>query len=219
MALVLDGRVLIAPTINGAIPNGKVQITGAFTVSEVKTVAASIREATGADDAHAEALRALRASVDLSTPHSAAATLLRASSLRDWLTVTRVFHPVALHTVREAAEQALVLEGDSVRSGLTDSVLPTAVRDILGEAPPGPDWSDFTDHQVAALVWGVVPAVQGLWERIEVVGTLRASTEVAYAVFQPTEAPDEEEGASAAGVLEFRQVGGEWRLLLPAGGF
>ena len=47
MALVLDGRVLIAPTIYGSIPNGKVQITGAFTVAEIKSLAASIRGVSG----------------------------------------------------------------------------------------------------------------------------------------------------------------------------
>jgi len=42
-AIVLDGKVLTAPTIQSAIPNGRGQITGQFTSSEAATLSALLR--------------------------------------------------------------------------------------------------------------------------------------------------------------------------------
>ena len=42
-AIVLDGRVLSAPVVNGVIPNGQAQITGDFTQTEAQSLANSLK--------------------------------------------------------------------------------------------------------------------------------------------------------------------------------
>ena len=42
-AIVLDGRVISAPTVNGVIPNGQAQISGNFTQVEAQTLANSLK--------------------------------------------------------------------------------------------------------------------------------------------------------------------------------
>lgn len=42
LALLIDGRVIIAPTINSEIPGGQVVISGSFTEAEVKDLAKRI---------------------------------------------------------------------------------------------------------------------------------------------------------------------------------
>ena len=46
LAVVLDGRVLTAPTVNEPISGGRVQISGTFRRAEAEAVAAAVREAT-----------------------------------------------------------------------------------------------------------------------------------------------------------------------------
>jgi preprotein translocase subunit SecD len=48
LAVVLDGRVLVAPVVREPIAGGRVQISGAFTAKETFTLALQIQEATGA---------------------------------------------------------------------------------------------------------------------------------------------------------------------------
>ena len=48
LAIVFDGRVLTAPTIQSAIPHGRLVITGAFTRGEVEKLVAALQSATGA---------------------------------------------------------------------------------------------------------------------------------------------------------------------------
>jgi len=47
IALVLDGRVLMAPTVRERIAGGRVQISGLFSRAEADALVAQIREATG----------------------------------------------------------------------------------------------------------------------------------------------------------------------------
>jgi preprotein translocase subunit SecD len=42
-AIVLDGRVISAPTVNGVIPNGQAQISGDFSQTEAQTLANSLK--------------------------------------------------------------------------------------------------------------------------------------------------------------------------------
>jgi preprotein translocase subunit SecD len=42
-AIVLDGRVISAPTVNGVIPNGQAQISGNFTQQEAQSLANSLK--------------------------------------------------------------------------------------------------------------------------------------------------------------------------------
>jgi preprotein translocase subunit SecD len=42
-AIVLDGRVISAPTVNGVIPNGQAQISGNFTQTEAQSLANSLK--------------------------------------------------------------------------------------------------------------------------------------------------------------------------------
>lgn len=47
LAIVLDGRVLTAPTVTARIDGGRLQITGAFSQREVDAIVAAIRNTAG----------------------------------------------------------------------------------------------------------------------------------------------------------------------------
>ena len=78
LAIVLDGRVLTAPTILARIPNGRVEISG-VSMEEGRELAAAIRRATGARSLEDRLQRdrlAFRDSVDTSTPEGATRAFL-----------------------------------------------------------------------------------------------------------------------------------------------
>lgn len=234
IAVVLDGRVLTAPTVNGAIPNGRVQITGQFTRSEAESIASAIREATQAGDARAALLRRLRAGVDLSRPDSAVVAMRRAAGAADWLTVARILHPDAQRALRDDAEGELTLSGGSVLSldrrgppprpvGATppkpNDPPGVSIRDVLEQDAPGTRWTDFSDEQATALIFAAAGGPRPSPERSAVVGTV-LDGETAYVVLDAAEATAfGEAGISEAVVVEARRVGGQWRVLLPASGW
>ena len=77
IALVLDGRVLTAPRINGVIDGGQFQIEGVGP-DEADPLVAAIRDATRATTRAA----AREAAFDLSTPEAAALSFARANGQR-----------------------------------------------------------------------------------------------------------------------------------------
>ncbi len=230
LAVVLDGRVLTAPTVNGPIPNGRVQITGQFTVAEAEAIVSAIREATQAGDARAAQLRDLRASVDLSRPDSAALAMRRAALASDWPTLAHTLHPDVLRALREDAADRLTLrDGKVLASDQTlpapraggarpDTLLWLSVRDVLGAEPPGDRLDDFSDEQIAALLFAAHSGPRPSFPAAQVVGVVREAAGVAYVVLVPAEpTPFGDAGISEATVVEVRLAGTEWRVLLPSG--
>ena len=231
IAVVLDGRVLTAPTVNGPVPNGRVQITGQFTVAEATAIVAAIREATQSAAARAAMLRDLRARVDLSRPDSAVMAFRRAGAAGDWLTYVRILHPDTQRLFREKVEEGrLILERDSVVAFDTrlDPTEPPfrpapvrmAVRDILETDAPGASWSDFSDEQIATLFHAAASGRLPSVTPAKVGGTVDAGGGTAYVVLIPA-APTGfgDPGISETSVFEARRSGEQWRVLLPSGGW
>lgn len=227
IALVLDGRVLTAPTVNGLIPNGRVMIAGSFTLAEAEAIVAAVREITQTAATRAAMLRDLRARVDLSRPDSAVMALYRATAAGDWLTLARILHPDVQRSFRdEAVEGGLILEGDSVIA--FDTRMPgspamsrpgpirMAVRDLLETDAPGTQWSDFSNVQAATLFLAASGGSSPYATPARVAGTVDASDGRAYVVLVPAVPtllsgfPD----ISEASVFEARRVVDQWRVLM-----
>ncbi|GAB5537733.1 MAG: hypothetical protein Rubg2KO_39820 [Rubricoccaceae bacterium] len=233
IAIVLDGRVLTAPTIQGRIPNGRVEIAG-VEWGEARELAETLRELTGALDVvdkYRDQRLAARDSVDLSTPETATDSFLRAVGLADWLTTANILHPDALALVREDADSRLILEADSIgRIALNEYGWPDeslgkagrvfAVADLLETDPPGDTLAAFSDEQVVVLMFalerGQTPNRISYAQR----GVLSQGDNIAHIVVELDQEDDlEDPGLSQARVFTLKRVGSSWRMLIPAQGW
>lgn len=229
LALVLDGRVLAAPRINGPILGGRIQIDGLESVEETRALARDIALATGARseaDSRRERLLAFRDSVDLSTPQAAAETLLRASELRDLTTLLRAVHPAALSGFADEARglefrgDTLVIDVETAQSiGIPERV---AASDLLGRALTHDASGEVADVDLVTLMikltgpsafFDAVDDILASFADLDVVAVAQPSDSLAYLVYEMPTLIDE--GGSAANVLAFQRVASEWRLLLP----
>ena len=230
IAIVQGTRVLTAPTLIEAIPNGRISITGQFSRAELDGIAETLRGASGAVDGRVGEIERLRAGLDLTTPEGAAAAFVGAMRAGDWPTAAHALHPTSLRVVREEGEERLRLDGDRVWT-LDRGALPPAprmegehaspepegrlVRDALGGPSPGSTWADFSDEQVVVLVFDLLGG-PGSYTSADVVGAVAAGPDAAYVVLVPSgPAAVDLEGVTTASVMKALRVGSEWRVLLP----
>jgi hypothetical protein len=233
IALVDDGRVLTAPTVQTRIPGGRLVIQGAFTQEETEALAAAIREATGARDGRDLELQELRASVDLTTPEGAASAFARATAVTDWLTVARTLHPAALRSLRDDAALSLTIDSGRVsfnpfrpdgsgpvaavgEDAPADSQPGPSIRSVLGDRAAGDRMADYTDEEIVALLLAATGGLSLGRNESAVVGSLPTGEGAAEVVLSHGEPwSGEEQGYAYAFVLSVRRVGDEWRVLLP----
>lgn len=233
IAIVLDGRVLTAPTVQNRISNGRLEIAG-VTMVEARELAATMRELTDAQDVEDwyEAQRlAARDSLDLSTPEKATDSFLRSVGVADWLTTASIIHPDALALIREEADTRLILEADSVgRIALNEYGWPDrslgrdgrvfAVSDLLETEPPGDTLTAFSDEQVVVLMFALERGRTPDRIAYELRGALLQGDDTAHIVVELDQEDDmEDPGLSQARVFTARRVGTSWRLLIPAQGW
>ena len=233
IAIVLDGRVLSAPTVQGRIPNGRVEITG-DTWDEASELAAALRDATGArslEDARRERQRAFRTEIDLTAPEGAAEAFVRAVGLEDWLTMGELFHPDSQRLLRDAAEQMLVVHADSVsRVQVSEDGYAMgaeqhtgrvyAVSDLLETDPSGQGMDALSDAQATTLLFALAREMRPEVPDFVVVGIVGGTDDMAYAVVDAGEKDSFGfDGMSQAKVLSYQRLGTSWRLLYSATGW
>lgn len=228
IALVLDGDVLMAPTINGRIPNGRVVITGRFTRAEADRVVRQILEVTEAVDGRRARWEALRREADPSTPSGAARAFIAATNERDWLTVARLLHPAATRELRTDMESAVEVHGDSIRarpSGEGERASEGGwirFSDVLGDGAVTGTFSALQDPEAVALLFAVLEVNPSASSGIVVEGEVAERPDLVHVVLT-VEQGDPFVGTlpwmSQARVLTTEQVGDRWVVLVPEAGW
>ena len=214
IAVLLNGEVLTAPTVNEPIPNGRVQISGNFDVAKAERIARAIRDATGAEDVRRTKVLALRESVDLSTPRATVETYRAAAGVQDWLTVARLLHPAAVDELASGLETTLDIRADTLWSS-DGTGRPLAVAEVLGPEVDG-GRSGYGRVELLALALaaaGQMPPVA----QAEITAVTPVGDHGAYVILNP-EGVFGQAGFSQAQVLELALVGERWVLLVPLGG-
>ncbi|MEL6614665.1 MAG: hypothetical protein AAFQ43_02950 [Bacteroidota bacterium] len=185
MAIMLDGRVLSAPRINGRISEGRVSIEG-VSMEEAETLAESIRQAVGGVTPR----EFFRRTLDVSTPEATADALNEALKLGDALVLARLLHPEALSELREEIGSASIrLVGDRAElvTGDFDGVS-VPLAEVLEPVAVGTSFADLSDVEAAALVFalhGAAGQPLPLWSGLintERLGTVAVGERV-YVVF------------------------------------
>ena len=212
VALVLDGRVLTAPTIHGKIPNGLVQITGQFTRAEADALAAALREATGATGTE-------RLPADFSTPEGAVAAFLAAIDAEDWGALADAFHPDARAFIREDMTGALIIARDSVLLG--DGYDPTgyavSISDVLGIGIRERDPARLSDTDFAALALALTHGrvyTRGVGGFFDILGSVPEGLETAHVVLRRHATASAAAGLSETAVQTVYKDGDSWRVFV-----
>lgn len=175
LAVVYRGRVLTAPVVQSAIPNGLVLITG-LDAAEGRRLADALRDASGgtadldADapvvpDEREEAATPVRPPdpVDPAAEAGAVAVAWASAIGRgDWAAAAALLHPDAAAAVRPDALALLRLDGPlvRVRDGRTEASFP-AVR-VLGRPPAARRADGLSDGDLATLYLAALDAL-GAW--------------------------------------------------------
>jgi serine/threonine protein kinase len=95
LAILFDGRALVAPRVNGVISSGTVQITGRFTVEEIETLANTLRSAAGLPLLQQEAKAAVTVNVFGAVSHPGNFQMTPGSTLLDVLGAAEGWKPAA----------------------------------------------------------------------------------------------------------------------------
>ncbi|PAP74880.1 hypothetical protein B1759_17055 [Rubrivirga sp. SAORIC476] len=224
LAIVLDGRVLLAPTINERIPNGRIQISGQFSLDEARSVVATVRAATGAADSRSARFAAVRRGLDRSTPEATVVSFSEANAAADWLTMLRLMHPAVLGDILEETRPELDVRGDSVR--VSPGVGPRsewiAVADVLERELPEGGVDALTDAEVLALSFVSAGASRLAQEPLVPIGSVQAEGGIVHVVTRLREPFDDEmqeDGYVNVWMMSTQQVDGEWVVLVPVNGW
>lgn len=219
MAIVLDGRLLSAPRINGRITGGRVSIEG-VTMEEAETLAESIRETVGGVTPR----EFFRRTLDIATPEAVVETLSDALRLGDWQVVARLLHPEPVRELRAQAGAAsirLIGEHAEIIAGDFDGVR-VPLAEVLGSVPPGMAFADLSDVDAVALLLALSDAAGQplpLWSGLagtKTIGTVEAGERVYVVRAQP---PFEGSGLTTSETVVVERIvspdGPRWVVLLP----
>ncbi|MEM1117980.1 MAG: hypothetical protein AAF845_07270 [Bacteroidota bacterium] len=225
VAIVFDSRVLTVPVIQSAIPGGRLQISGNFTVAEADRLAEQIREATAASGVGREAQWAeVRTAFDDATPSAAVRTFLAATGAQDWLSAARLMHPAALRFLLSEAEEGVEVAGDSLRmrGGIAadgGGWIPFSLA--LGDAGVGRPFDDLSDPEAVAVLLSTMSG-GGFRSDVEVAGEAAEHPDRVHVLLAATEedplgpVPD---GFARTIVLTTERIGDRWVVLLPEAGW
>ncbi|WP_412068066.1 SecDF P1 head subdomain-containing protein [Rubrivirga sp. IMCC43871] len=220
LAVMVDGRVVAAPVVRSAVPNGLVLVTG-LRVAEAERLAAALREAdrvtmgapygdppvrpvgasgpdrSGEPPAPIEADRAALAFAD-------------AIARRDWPSAADGLHPESAAALRPAALGLVRLDGSRAyaRDGLRE-----ATFDVSGIAPAGAA-DRLSDRDLAALYFAALDALGDWgpsWDGRTAVGRIADGDRV-HVVLRPSGGAGG--SAAVAIVTVLRDAEGRWRALL-----
>lgn len=217
LAVVVDGRVVAAPVVRSAVPNGLVLVTG-LRVAEAERLAAVLRDAdrvtmgapygdppVGASGPDRPDAPAASAEAD-----RAALAFADAIARRDWPGAADALHPESASALRPAALGLVRLDGATaiVRDGLRE-----ATFEASGIAP-GRAADALTDRDLAALYFAALDALGDwgpVWDGRVVAGRVADGDRV-HVVLRPRGAV---QGTSEVAVVTVRRdAQGRWRALL-----
>ena len=240
LAVVHDGRVLTAPVVASAIPNGLVMITG-LDHAEAERLAETIREANEpretarptpplrfdpAPREPSESEPPPRTAPAPLTPRSpvpdapasqssasqAARAFVDAVAERDWRAVSRMLHPQSHRAVRASALSMLEVDRGTVTVLDEGGGETFLAADALGSEPAG-RVSDLSDGDLTTLYLAALDRL-GTWGAPgpprQVVGELRDGDRVHVVLRAATV----EEGVSDLSVVTLARDGAVWRPLL-----
>ncbi|WP_412062692.1 SecDF P1 head subdomain-containing protein [Rubrivirga sp. IMCC45206] len=220
LAVVVDGRVVAAPAVRSAVPNGLVLVTG-LRVAEAERLAAALREADrvtmGAPHGDPPGRPASASGLDRpdgpSAPaeaEQAALAFVDAVARRDWVAAADALHPESTAALRPAALGLVRLDGATAyaRDGLREATFP-----VSGIAPAG-STDALSDRDLALLYVAALDALGDwgpMWEGRTVVGRV-ADVDRVHVLLRPR--------TGAAGTSEIavvtvrRDAQGRWRAML-----
>ena len=235
LAVVHDGRVLVAPVVTSPIPNGLVLITG-LGAAEAERLAESLRSANEPPAPVPPAplplpgARPLEPVPPTFPPRSpvpdpqpdaasragqAALRFTSAIAARDWRTAAASLHPQSLRVARSSAMSILELEGGTVnvRSGGREGAF--AAAGVLGIAPSG-RLADLDDRDLGALYLAALD-VLGAWGATGAARRVVGEVTDGDRVHVILRAESAEAGVSDVLLVTVARDGLDWRpLLTPA---
>ena len=224
LAVVYDGRVLVAPVVVSPIPNGLVMITG-LEDAEAERLAEEIRQANEPDFIHQMpsqppgmmTLPPLPPAPE--TPPNradaagqAAQRFVDAVAARDWRAVSAMLHPQSLRVARASALSILEIDGRVVRVRSEGQEGSLVAPDVLGFAPSGRA-SDLSDQDLVTLYLAALD-VLGVWgapaPSRQVIGEMTDGDRVHVLL----RAAAVDAGVSDVSLVTLARDGAEWRPLL-----
>ena len=236
LAVVYDGRVLVAPVVVSPIPNGLVMITG-LGDAEAERLADEIRRANEPPEpdvvrpaplpqspprepeppVRATALPAQPPVLDLprapaSAASQAAQRFVDAVAARDWRAAAAMLHPQSLRVARAGALSTLELDGRTVRVRSEGQEGSLVASDALGFVPSGRA-SDLDDQNLTTLYLAALDAL-GVWGTPgpprRVIGEILDGDRVHVLLRAATA----DAGVSDVSLVTLARDGAEWRPLL-----